>query len=450
MADAAEMAAWSQLMRAHHYLKSSVLVGESLRYIAEHEGQWLALIGWSTAALKCGPRDRWIGWNGWNEFNRWRRLQFVANNSRFLILPGPRIPNLASRALSLNVRGLAADWQAVHGHPVWLAETFVDSRRFHGGCYRAAGWIPVGQTRGFGRRAGRYVKHGQLKTVFVRPLFRRARAWLTRRRPYPQWETDMQFDVVTREQAEDLVNRLRALEDPRRPRGIRHVAASVLAISICAALSGARGYTAIWEWASRCSQDMLTMFGCRRKPGGLERVAPSEPTIRRILQSIDAGELDRTLGDWMASAETAQDGIVAMDGKTLKGALLENGRQTQLLSALHLPAGTVANQVEVESKTNEIPMASALLEPLALEGKTVTADALHTQRETARFIVEQKRADYLFTVKDNQPGLRRDIADLFEPKIAVDFPPSARNGGQGARTPGDPPNLEQRGTQWLR
>ncbi len=80
-------------------------------------------------------------------------------------------------------------------------------------------------------------------------------------------------------------------------------------------------------------------------------------------------------------------------------------------------------QLEVESKTNEIPTVKPLLEPLDIEGQVVTLDALHTQRETARYIVEEKKAHYLFTVKDNQSTLKQDIHDL----NLVDFPPSAPN-----------------------
>ena len=84
---------WDGLMAAHHYLGSRILVGESLKYVAEQDGGWLALLGWGAAAFKCGPRDGWIGWS---KSQQWRRLRYVANNLRFPILPGERRPNLAS------------------------------------------------------------------------------------------------------------------------------------------------------------------------------------------------------------------------------------------------------------------------------------------------------------------------------------------------------------------
>jgi GNAT superfamily N-acetyltransferase len=162
-------------MEAHHYLGIRRLVGESLRYVAEEGGKWLALVGWGSAAFKCGPRDRWIGWT---PEQQWRRLRYIANNLRFLVLPEARRPNLASQVLAANLRRLSRDWQAVFGHPIVLVETFVDPR-FTGGCYRAAGWQELGSTKGYRRNGGRYYFHGQPKRVWVRLLHRRGREWLT-------------------------------------------------------------------------------------------------------------------------------------------------------------------------------------------------------------------------------------------------------------------------------
>jgi hypothetical protein len=129
---------WDELMERYHYLGLRGLVGKTLRYVAVFESHWLALIGWQGAALKCQARNEWIGWV---PVLQYQRLHLIANNTRFLILPGVRMVNLASRVLSLNLRRLSRDWEAVHGHPVLLAETFVDGSRFTGGCYRAANWM---------------------------------------------------------------------------------------------------------------------------------------------------------------------------------------------------------------------------------------------------------------------------------------------------------------------
>ena len=94
-----ELARWEALMRAHHYLGLTAMVGKSLRYVGEVEGQWLALLGWASAALKCAARDAWIGWS---PALQWQRIGLLANNTRFLLLPGPRVPNLASKLLAVH------------------------------------------------------------------------------------------------------------------------------------------------------------------------------------------------------------------------------------------------------------------------------------------------------------------------------------------------------------
>ena len=142
-----EKARWNRLVTNHHYLGSARLAGESVRYVATIENRWVALLGWSGAAFKLADRDRWIGWC---ETQRKQRFKYVVNNSRFLILPGVEIKNLASKALALNRKRLFCDWVEAYRHPVVLAETFVDPAHFHGTSYRAAGFTVVGRTKGYG------------------------------------------------------------------------------------------------------------------------------------------------------------------------------------------------------------------------------------------------------------------------------------------------------------
>jgi hypothetical protein len=421
LVDPGERVQWDGLMREHHYLGFRGWVGESLRYVAEWQGRWVALLGWCAAALKCQARDRWIGWP---EVVQWRRLALVVNNARFLILPGERVANLASRVLSLNLKRLSRDWEVVHGHPVWLAETFVDPRRFSGTCYRAAGWIEVGRTRGFGRRAGRYEAHGGPKTVWVRPLVRQAAQRLCALGGEPMAKTPIRPLRLSQSKADELLRALLRLPDRRKRRGIRHDQTSILAVAICAVLCGACSYVAMAEWAGRCSQNMLKRLGCRRKGRSGLYAPPSEPTIRRVLQGIDAQAVDRALTGWLLGLAGGASRAVAIDGKTLRGARRASGGQVHLLGAVLHGAGVTLGQCEVAENSNEIAAAPALLAAMQLSGCVITADALHTQRELARFLVEQKGADYCFTVKDNQPKLRQDIAEWFE---QVAFPPSEGN-----------------------
>ena len=404
---AEERARWDELMRAHHYLGLVALVGRSLRYVAELDGRWLALLGWAGAALKCASRDAWIGWS---PTLQWQRLGLIANNSRFLILPEVRVKNLASRVLGLNLARLSADWPCMHGHALLLAETFIDPSRFAGTCYRAANWIELGSTRGFAKCNGSYVRHGAAKRVWVYALHPQAQQLLASALPQaalPRLEVKMM--TLSDSDAADLFARLDAIADWRQRRGRRHHQRSILACIICAVISSAQGSSAISQWVKRLSAPMLRRLRCRRDTEGCyER--PSEPTLRRMLAAVNIEQLERQLGDWLHT-HTSADEAIALDGKTLRGSR-DGGRARQLVAALSHHSNVVINQVEVPDKGSEIHAARPLLDPLPLAGRVVTADALHTHDQTARNLVENKQAHYLFTVKDNQPTLKADIASL--------------------------------------
>ena len=279
----AERSQWDTLMAKHHYLGFKSLVGKSIRYVAEIQGQWVALLGWSAAALKCKPRDSWIGWP---QVTQWQRLHLIANNSRFLILlPCNHIPNLASKTLSLNLKRLAKDWEDIHGHPIVLVETFVDSSRFAGTCYKAANWIYLGQTKGFGKSSNHYFHHGQPKAVFVRSLHKKAVRWLTEPIANPKLIQKVAPMNFTKKQLKDLIEVLKSIPDPRKKRGKRHRIISIMAIAICAVLCGARSYTAIAEWAQHRTQNQLRRLWSRYDDKKRCYIPPSEPTIRRVLQS---------------------------------------------------------------------------------------------------------------------------------------------------------------------
>jgi hypothetical protein len=409
---------WRTLLAQHHYLGFQGTVGEAVGYVATLGGHWVALLAWAAAAWKCRPRDAWIGWD---EAVKGRRLHLVANNVRFLILPGVRIPHLASKVLALNVRRLSADWQVRYGHPLLLVETFVDATRFPGTCYRAAGWRWLGQTRGFGRSRQGYVSHGHPKHLFVHPLRPDAARLLAAPgappRSLSRKESRPMLDVtrLPLAGAGGLMDLLQTITDPRKPRGVRHSVVSIVAMATCACLAGARSFEAIAQWAAECSREALNRLGCRRP------APPSEPTFRRVLQRLDAVTLDQKLGTWLAAQQGLAGHGIAIDGKTLRGAHDGVQKAPHLLSALLHQEGLVLAQQPVEEHTNEIPSLKPLLDDVDIAGAVVTADALHTQTETARYLVEEKQAAYVFTVKENQPTLKQDIEAL-----GLDaFPPSA-------------------------
>jgi hypothetical protein len=416
--DKGERASWQQRLAAFHYLGAASVVGESLWYEATLGNEPVAVVVWGAAVLRNAPRDQYVGWD---TPRRIGNLSLVTNNSRFLILPWVHVANLASQILARNVRRLSADWEHAYGHPVRLAETFVDAERFRGTCYRAANWLEVGQTGGYSRHGASYTANGQPKRVFVYALDRHARAALnTAREPTAAATTKkavVNVELLPILGAHGLFERLGAVVDPRQRRGIRHPLQSILAIAACAVLSGATSICAITEWAMHLTAEQLRRFGSRRAS------APSERTFRRLLGAVDAQAFDRVIGQWAAEHCASVGRALAIDGKTLRGSADGDGKAVHLLAALLHHEAVVTAQMAVPDKTNEIPCAKALLAPLDVAGTVITADALHTQRETARYLVEEKAADYLFTVKENQSTLYWNLARL--PQRA--FSPGGRN-----------------------
>jgi hypothetical protein len=135
---------WNALMQRWHYLGKGPLCGAQIRYLVETSWHgWVGALAFSAAQWRLKKREEYIGWT---EAARQAHLQEVVGNSRFLILPGVRVPNLASRVLSLCLKRLGDDWSERYGYAPVLVETFVDPRRFAGTCYRAANWQYVGRT----------------------------------------------------------------------------------------------------------------------------------------------------------------------------------------------------------------------------------------------------------------------------------------------------------------
>ncbi len=313
---AEEEGRYQELMRAHHYLGAPPKIGETLWYAARWRGAWVALIGFSAPALKCGARDRWIGWDFRTQYDR---QHLLANNSRFLILPGRRVPNLGSRVLALCERRLAADWPARFGHPLVLLETFVDPARFRGAVYRAANWTCVGRTRGFRRVRGGYSAAPTApKLVFVRPLVADARARLTRPALHPIDRHGGPKAMISADTMRSLPDHFADIDDPRRRQGRRHPLTVVLAIAAGATLCGARGYKAMAEWAADLSPRARERFRCRHRGGRYE--VPSEYVIRDVLVRVDPDQLDRALRRFDAARGSADDAI-AIDGKTMRNAI---------------------------------------------------------------------------------------------------------------------------------
>jgi predicted transposase YbfD/YdcC len=429
---------FDKTLRAEHWLGAG-LVGEVMRYVAIEDGEWAALVGFGSAALCVHSREELLSWS---DSQRYRRLRYVTNNQRFCVLEERRRPNLASQVLSLCLHRLSADFEARWGHRVVAVETFTDPARHLGTCYAASNFEKIGETSGFGRKAGRFVHHGGKKVYWLRTLRRDAFALLNAEFDHPLLSSRRTMSALDLNRLDldspvGLLARLEAVPDPRSRRGIRHRLAVILSIAALATLRGATSLVAIGEVAAELPEEALRRLSCRISPSRKVYVAPEESTIRRTLKVIDANAVDLVVNAWIADQvrvgrltageaplvelaamlereeqEKEDDDPespllpgVAVDGKSLRGARIDGGATVHLLSAMTHAEGATIAQRDVDQKTNEITGFRPLLEALDLHDVVITADAMHAQREHARWLTEERKAHYVFGLKNNQPSL---------------------------------------------
>jgi hypothetical protein len=172
-----EEALFNSLLEQHHYLGYERPVGEHLKYLVKAGGHAIACLAWSSAPRHLKLRDRYLGWS---EEARQRNVHLLAYNTRFLILPWIEVPHLASHILGRMAKQVSRDWQRLYAHPIYWLETFVDTSRFAGTCYRASNWIEIGTTQGRGHRAPTLGQTRPVKTMLGLPLHRKFREILQR------------------------------------------------------------------------------------------------------------------------------------------------------------------------------------------------------------------------------------------------------------------------------
>lgn len=226
----------------------------------------------------------------------------------------------------------------------------------------------------------------------------------------------------------DLLSLLATIPDPRDPRGRQHQLAAILAVGLAAVLAGARSFIAIGEWVAHQPAHALADLGV---PGR----GPGESTIRRAFGRLEADALDAVLGAYLWTRTTLTDGrrVIAVDGKTVRGARTKDKTAPHLVAAYDHAAGAVLGQVAITAKSNEIPAVQGLLALFDLAGAVVTVDAMHTQTDTASLITAAG-GDYVFTVKGNQPTLHGACKKLPWADVPAHRSSSTGHGRRATRT----------------
>src|SRR5579859_6762409 len=226
-----------------------------------------------------------------------------------------------------------------------------------------------------------------------------------------------------------LLDLLAQVPDPRKRRGRRHSLAGLLAVGIAAVIAGSRSFAAIGQWAADAGPGTLAVLGAARGPA-------DESTFRRAFSLVSADVLDRVLGAWLWTRAVQAGGrlVIAIDGKTVRGAKNKDRKAPHLVAALAHGIGAVLGQVAVDGKSNEIPAVRELLKAFAdLAGTVLTIDAMHTQHDTAQLILG-RGADYVMTVKANMPALYKQLRKLPWARIPSVSSVSKDHGRRARRT----------------
>lgn len=418
----------------HHYLHNVTLVGEQLRYAFVYQGRWLAVATWSSAAFHLKDRDQFIGWSP--EQCRCRRA-LLANNSRLLVLPDCHYPNLISRFMKLMLEQLSSDWQARWGHGLALVETFVDPRFYQGTAYKVSGWCHLGKSAGWKRDADDfYEKNDAPKQIWVRELVKHACVKLRAPQLPPDWAPVEQAVPIrcTAKVAEirSLMDRVKEeVPEFRRAQALAYPLPGLLCLTAMAAAQGVvRGPQDLADYADTLSPAQLRALKFRLDPQTHEPRCPKKTTFTRLLHGVNDELVERVLVRWQDQIlGPQQDRIIIFDGKKVRhgGVEIVNAVDSQ---------GRFLGSVLTDAKSNEIPAARQLLRGQDLQGKTLVADALHTQDETGQQILFEGGGDYLLTVKSNQPTLQSNLAKLFEKQRFSPSPHRADTGAQAGAQPG--------------
>src|SRR6266540_2278848 len=387
-----EVMAFDARLAAHHYLGAGRPVGDYLRQFVEQDGQPVALLVWGPSCYALKDRDLWISWSA---SQRVERLKLIVQNRRFLVLADKgQSPNLASQSMGAALRVLPDQWREHFGYRPLLAESFTDPEAYAGTSYKASKWEPVGFSAGYSRhRADFYVANERPKKLWLRELAPKARAQLR----------------VTQPQMKALVEVFRRAPDPRDS-NTQYRPGPVLALIGMALLAGRRDIAEIARFATTLTQPQRRQLGLPRKKGtrAFYKV-PGYGVFYSVLTRMEPESFAALLTDWFQQQAGTLPQALAMDGKMIRDHI---GLLTLAQHEDGAPQAVAVYDQKEGTERCEQTAALALIQRLpALDGKLITADPLHCQRQSARVIVE-KGGDYLTQIKGNQPNLLKQARAL--------------------------------------
>jgi hypothetical protein len=408
-----ERVRFGELEGEYHYMGETRSGGDTLRLVIEENGTWKALMVWGSACYRLKDRDEWIGWT---PAARAERQKLVVQNRRFTILAKKGAePNLASRSLALAAREIPRLWHEAFGYEPLLAETFCDIEVSAGTCYRAAGWTPLGTTKGFTRTRQShdfYVPNDRPKALWIKPLRRDAAGLLLGTdlpRECAKGACSDAWGVLPLKDAacESLHEALCRVPDPRKPNASFHIGA-LLAILAMGVMAGHRDMAGIVRMGKRLTQKQRVMLGLPRYGKRAARAAevasnyrktPSISAMRNLLRQLDPDALARVLGEWLRANEGCLPRQLALDGKFI-GDVVGIVSLTDVETGVPMAMG-VASEKKGEGERCEQRVGRRLVRGLDLTGAVVSCDALHCQNETTREIVGVG-GEVLVQVKRNQ------------------------------------------------
>ena len=428
-----EVERFERLLEEKHYLGTAPRVGDFLRVVVMRGKQWVALLVWGPAALKLKDRERWMQWNAALAAER---LKLVVQNRRYLLLHARGAePNLASQVLALACRALPAQWEERFGYRPLIAESFTDPEGYAGTCYKASGWEPVGMSDGNSRhRADYFVPNERPKKLWLKELEAGARQ---KARAVPLAKAHAGALVaaahgvlpITQPQRRSLLEVLRSAPDPRG-KNTRFRIGPVLSIVAMAVMSGARQISEIARFATRLVPKQRAEL-CLPIKKGAKRFyeVPSYDVFYDVLTRMNPEPFAALLSNWLSAQAGTLPGALALDGKMIRDII-------GVVSLVEVEDGSPVAMAVMDQKEQtercELQAAQKLLAAVpSLEGKTVTADSLHCQKQTAQIILE-KGGEYLLQIKANQPALLAHARSLTGGSPLLPRPPAGTGGSKSA------------------